>query len=1074
MKRIRTKSDRDFVLKIMSVLKGFQYKGKKYLSYMETRSRGDEFLIRDNLVKPFFTDVLGYDKQKDFVPEEKIKTGKPDTQIVNASGNPVIVIETLSSSSDNRQFEEHRKRLFDYTDELGSKIAVLTNGIVFNAYWNRGRGKAKERLVFLNFDEIYKKFVLKGIDGLDSVDWERLLALKYLVKELQVINPEQLYKEPEFDISEERHFSNFLEQLISSMEQIKTDVKNQFELHQTENTEYRKLKEVREQSGHPIYASESKKYALSKKCIQSFQKWQDISSANRDPEAFQLETMYIFFNRILLLRICEDKGIIKKRKISNGGIKDWMTFKGFTHFSEVNYNELIKEAYKMMEKTYPHLFREDIFDWYMPNNEILLNVLFIFNPYNFKSVDRDILGKLYEKYIPREERKKLGQFYTPEEVINYILDAVGYREDADIEGKNLLDPACGSGGFLVRAANILIQRLKSRGFYAETILNKVQDNIYGFEINPFACHLTEINLLFQVIDLIKEAQKKNPEFEMYKFNIFETDSLRIPKKEKPELFKEYNSEWFEDAETVRKIKLKEGKFKHGFDFVVGNPPYGDILDSENKKNNQSRYPLVADYEISQYFLALGEELLKEKGYLGYIVTNTIMFNVNAENFRKQLLETCRVPQITDLSRVSVFLDPKVRNIILLLNKEFNTNLRNKSDVNAFICTDIKEGSLNIEFFNKTSLESLFKDDKEWLYIFRMKSDVIGIIKKIQLNTKRLDDITEISQGLIPYDKYRGHSPEIIKKRIWHANYKKDETYKRELRGGDIKRYSLSWNGRQWISYGKWLAAPREPKFFLSSRILIREITNEKTGEINATYSEYEYYNNPGIINVINKPDTAYNLKYLLSIINSKLFAFYHLHTSPKAKKGLFPKILVKDVRNIPIKPTSIETQQQFINLVDQILEINRTLPTLEERISNIQKLLEDFDIPFGDLADISGIRLELKERIGKPKIKSEGLMVHLDRKSYVECENDALAEYIELYLISLSEALRGKTKPELVKLIKIPKSLIQVKTVLGKRKELLKKIETIKQRQDGIDREIDQKVYKLYGLTKEEIKAIMN
>ena len=504
---LKTKSNVDFILKIVSVFEGFQYKGKEYLSYIQIPRSGDEFLIRDNLIKPFFTDVFGYDKQKDFAPEERIRTGKPDVQIIDSTGRSVMVIETLSSNAKAQEFQEHRKRLFDYTDELGSKIAVLTNGVVFEAYWNRGRDKSKDRLVLLRFEQIYRKFTIQGIDEIEPSDWEGLLKLKYLAKELQFTSPEEIYKEPELDISEETNFNRFLEQLQELMEQVKSNVKDQFELCKLKYEEYQGLRKQREKADRPIYPSELRRYKLPKKCVDSFKKWRRVSPTNDAPEKFQLETMYIFFNRILLLRICEDKDIIKKRRISNGGIRDWMTFKGFTHFSDVNYNELLKDAYRMMETTYPHLFREDIFDWYTPDNEVLLRVLFTFNPYNFRQVDRDILGKLYEKYIPREERKRLGQFYTPEEVINYILNVIGYREDADIEGKKLLDPACGSGGFLVRAANILIQKLKVKGCDAETILNKLQENIYGFEINPFACHLAETNLLFQVIDLINKAKE---------------------------------------------------------------------------------------------------------------------------------------------------------------------------------------------------------------------------------------------------------------------------------------------------------------------------------------------------------------------------------------------------------------------------------------------------------------------------------------------------------------------------------------------------------------------------------------
>ena len=69
----------------------------------------------------------------------------------------------------------------------------------------------------------------------------------------------------------------------------------------------------------------------------------------------------------------------------------------------------------------------------------------------------------------------------------------------------------------------------------------------------------------------------------------------------------------------------------------------------------------------------------------------------------------------------------------------------------------------------------------------------------------------------------------------------------ELRGQDVKRYSLTWNGKDWISYGNWLAAPRKKEFFTEQRILIREITNPR---IFATITCEEYYNTPSIINCI--------------------------------------------------------------------------------------------------------------------------------------------------------------------------------------------------------------------------------
>lgn len=1066
--KLKTKIDADFNMEMISVFEKFEHQGKKYLPYLNTEQKGDEAVVYEKIIIPLFTDVLNYDKHKDFNPQATLSTGTIDNWIRNREGSPLIALEALRSNATQTEFIQHRQRLLSgYFDELDAKYAVLTNGVVFEV-WNRIAEKSKGLFVTIDFREIYIKFIGKGIKAFVDEDWRKFSNLMTLKKESQYLDVEHIYPEPQLDISEELHFNNFLFALQERMEEVKEDVLAKFEYLKRE---YQECSELIKQYKEQTFLKIRKRYERAQKFIQSFETWQKTSPANTSPEAFCLETMYVFFNRILLIRICEDKGIIQ-RKISNGGIKKYIEYRGYIKFSQVDYKALLKEAYQIMDRFYPHLFQIDIFDWYEIDNDILLRVLFTFNPYNFNKVDRDVLGKLYEKYLDREERKRLGEFYTPEEVIDYILDSVGYTRGSGIEGKKLLDPACGSGGFLVRATNIFVEKLKNRGFDAETILRKLQESIYGFDINSFACHLAETNLFFQVIDIVHKAKENNPNFVMDRFNIYQTDSLRIPEeKEKLNLFPRGLADYLIDAEIVKRIKLKQGEFKDGFDFVVGNPPYGDILDSESKKIISKKYPFVADYEISEYFIALGMELLKDKSHLGYIVPNTLILNVNAEKFRQHLLDNCCVTQVVDLSKISVFLDPKVRNIILSLRRVAEDRARNESKVNAFFCEKFKEHSLVVKFQNKRKLLALKNNDKEWLYLFRFKTNIADIIGKIESTSKKLGEIAEVSQGLVHYAKDK-HPSEIINNRIWHSDYKKDETYRKELRGGDVKRYFLKWNKKQWISYGNWLGRPRKPKFFISPRVLIREITGEETGKVNATFTDEEYYNNPSIINVINKPGEEYDLKYILAIINSTLFAFYHLNTSPKAKKGLFPKILVNDVRNIPIGPTLPKVQQGFVNLVDKILKINKNLPSLEIKVDNIQKLLEDFDFPFGDLADISGIRVELRDRIGKPRVKREELKVFLDIKSYIECPSEYMANYIELYLESLGDTLRGKTNSEVVDLIRIPKSPAQLQNILKKRQELLNQIEELKHRQDEIDKEIDEKVYKLYGLTEEEIKIV--
>lgn len=430
------KADTDFIGKILGVLQAFSFKGKPYLSYLQTRQKNDEFLMRDNIVKPLFV-ALGYHPQQDFSPEETIVSGRVDTVIVNSQQKPAIVLETQSSLL--KDLSEHRKRLFTYTEEIGGRFAVLSDGVRLEVWECPGKGKGQSQRINLSFEDVLRRFLAKGLEGLTEDDVNRLIKLKFLSKEFVFVSEEELYKEPELSVAEATIFGQLLADLQSTMRLVKDEIYNQFNTRQAEWKEYQALLSEANAKGKEIYQSQTKKYQDSRKAIDAYQRWKQVSAAANGGgrDIFCTETMYILFNRLLLIRISEDKGLIT-RQISNGGIKTWLTFKGFIKFREANYTELLRSAYDTMNRVYPHLFHTDIFDWYMPDSETILRILFALNRYNFAKVDRDVLGKLYERYLEHEERKRLGEFYTPEEVIDYILKGVGYASDQAIEGKLVL------------------------------------------------------------------------------------------------------------------------------------------------------------------------------------------------------------------------------------------------------------------------------------------------------------------------------------------------------------------------------------------------------------------------------------------------------------------------------------------------------------------------------------------------------------------------------------------------------------------------------------------------------------
>ena len=348
----------------------------------------------------------------------------------------------------------------------------------------------------------------------------------------------------------------------------------------------------------------------------------------------------------------------------------------------------------------------------------------------------------------------------------------------------------------------------------------------------------------------------------------------------------------------------------GFDIVIGNPPYGAKFSAIEKRILNCIYAdcNVPDYESADFFIELGFNILKPKGSLAFIIPNMFMANVLAEKYRRHLVDTWSIKRIDNMSEIDVFESAKVRNCIVYFDKNPNNN--------ASLFTKLTINNTNITVLKKKMFkrDSLLENIDNWLNLIERDETALSIVKKIARDSCLLKEISEISQGLIPYDKYRGHSEETIKNRIWNSDYQKDETYRKELRGQDVSRYGLNWNGKDWLSYGEWLAAPRKPEFFTDKRILIREITNPR---ILATYTEEEYYNTPSIINCIN---FTVDPLFVLGIVNSELISFYHNITSPKANKGLFPKILVNDVRNLPININNKDIEKEISLRVKKLME----------------------------------------------------------------------------------------------------------------------------------------------------------
>jgi len=1085
VKKHLLKADADFISKILGVLQAFSFKGKPYLSYLQTRDKNDEFLMRDNIVKPLFV-ALGYHPQQDFSPEETIVSGRVDTVIVNSQQKPAIVLETQSSLL--KDLSEHRKRLFTYTEEIGGRFAVLSDGVRLEVWECPGKGKGQSQRINLSFEDVFRRFLAKGLEGLTEDDVNRLIKLKFLSKEFVFVSEEELYKEPELSVAEATIFGQLLADLQSTMRLVNDEIQNQFNTRQVEWKEYQALLSEAKAKGKELYQSQTKKYQDSRKAIDAYQRWKQVSAAANGGgrEIFCTETMYILFNRLLLIRISEDKGLIS-RQISNGGIKTWLTFKGFIKFSEANYTELLRSAYDTMNRVYPHLFHTDIFDWYMPDSETILRILFALNRYNFAKVDRDVLGKLYERYLEHEERKRLGEFYTPEEVIDYILKGVGYTSDQAIEGKLVLDPSCGSGGFLVRAIKALVDRLKAKGFNAETILKEAQRSIYGFDINPFAAHLAETNLLFQVIDLIKVAKNANPAFGMAKFNVFVTDSLRLPQEAKQgqaSFLEPVESVYAEDAQTVTQIKAKQGIFSQGFDFIVGNPPYvrTENIDAAYKARLATDYKETYEgrFELYILFLGLGTSLLnKNGGKLGFIVPAKFLVTENGGKLRQYILNRASIKEIVDVSQSAVFKDAGNYPVIVMFSREEDAKVRdsNQTRIVRWLNESInglsekaqsgQEGGESCQSYYVQ--QGRFGVNFDKVFDIGSTEETYKLCKGIAAGCVPLAKVVDTHQGIITGKQQEGDTARrkniILASTLTSLPPERQPLCKKVIDGKNMPdRYTIDWHNEYLVYAPEELTAPRDTKWFEAEKVVIKDIAIRLT----ATYDSEKFYCLDTLYVSLLK-ETNYTLKYILAVLNSKILDFYY-----KASFGMlhigsnYMRYRARWLDNLPIKPATQQKQAQLAGLVDNILEINRQLPRLELQLADFPGTVSQSGLTLVSLSASTGIAsINLPPVLGTPRLSLEGNRISLGSKATIEASDSKWAQYLWLYLSALKGDLRGKSNSEIVQLIQLPSSVEGVEAALGKRAAVEKEISRLKTRRQEIDNEIDSQVNQLYLGTKE-------
>ncbi|RZB33415.1 MAG: hypothetical protein SRB1_01147, partial [Desulfobacteraceae bacterium Eth-SRB1] len=830
----------------------------------------------------------------------------------------------------------------------------------------------------------------------------------------------------------------------------------------------------------------------------------------------------------------------------------------------------------------------------------------------FDKIRRDELYLATDK----GERKATGSYYTPDYIVNYIVEntispvvAEKWREseeshssftDATLSVK-ILDPAMGSGHFLVGAVEFLARKLmeaaqkdieaglvEDDGHFTNDWARReaVSHCIYGVDLNELAVELAKVSLWLTSIskdkplsfldhrlkqgnsligtrlaDLkyypgIKKKEKDQTTLPSFISPLFITHLIGkieelekiederledIKKKEK--VFKEFKQlpeyrkaralanvytavyfgnevaptqnkdsanvyydlfwaimgeedewdkktkrEWFTRANQIAQEKsffhwelefpdvfFEDGGVKENprWDCVIGNPPYGYVQDEASKIFIKQNYRFKENkYELYNFFMEKGIFLSRKNGLFSFIVPISWMEYIRTVKLRQILLTETRFLNLCRLLE-NPFAEANVEPCIFILKNQI------PSDSKETVCT-IFDHQLTIK-------NQYAYNQKDW-----HKNIDSKIILKIDnshnlLNENisiKLSDLVEAIQGIIPY-----HLPEftkklgkekaenIVKNRLYHAKFQKESDYRRVLLGSDIGRYQLNWASGEWLKYGPWLARAKEERFFSHPRILVQRIRNLRlVRRIIATYVEEDYLNEAGLATIIQK-DKNYSLHFILSILNSVLINKFF-------RENFFDtNVKPTDILKIPIRIISFTTpSEERTPLVESLKskynanEFDKIIQLVEECLpkdteGNFLTDEEKSDVVHDLLAYLAERMIEMNKEKNK---EMKGFLEWFEREIGAKIETltnrTKLKRYYDIDFDGLLDILKKNKK-------KIPINLSNRQFQANLKNEFDQSLSKLKPMMDRIEKTdwlIDQAVYRLYGLTDEELEVLQN
>jgi type I restriction-modification system DNA methylase subunit len=710
----------------------------------------------------------------------------------------------------------------------------------------------------------------------------------------------------------------------------------------------------------------------------------NIYKNNPDLTAKQLnEVVQRLLDRIVFIRIAEDRRIIEKMQLWDA-VQHWKSRGEKFHIFDW-LNDLF---HRINEDFNGEIFKPHLSETIKIDSEVLAKIIErLYAPkshYRFDVIGVELLGSIYERYLGKtirptaktvrveekpEVRKAGGVYYTPKYIVDYIVkNTVGKviegKTPKQIEKIRILDPACGSGSFLIGAFQYLIdyhvryltEHPKEahihplfpdliKGENGEPRLSVIRrarilrNNLYGVDIDPQAVEITMMSLYLKALEGEKsQLPPKHALLPELKYNIICGNSLIGP-----DIYDQ--GTLFADEERDR---------INAFDWYGGPAPV--ILSAseesqhfEMKKTLRGVYP-ERNAEILRF---TQDDKRRAQSGAGPVTFGQIMrsggFDCVIANppYGAMLVEATTdylrsryESATTDLDTYNLFIEKavrvcKARGYISMIvptgwysGAKFGRLRRyvaSTTDPKAFV-------NLPYDVFAAWVDTTVFVLEKRaepvtWPRNIRCRVTLKTFPKRhtVRSPAEFDEDVRSVEftswfeGGSDEYLTYADEGTSVLIKKIGSVakpfgdvadiqrgvtpfNLTDKPTHAHSVRAfsGTVRRYTFDLGPRKFIRFDHSLAEPKPERYFKGPRLLLRELISRQF-RLQSVKVTGDFVTNKSMQSILPVPGGPH-LNFLLGLLNSRLLSWYFLHRSNIAQRDDFPKIVLKETRGLPIRP----------------------------------------------------------------------------------------------------------------------------------------------------------------------------